>query len=470
VANADVGQVIPLDPVTNDYVWIGRDSTITSNRGTTDTSRYFETLSHALGDDWSVTQKYMHALTVVPTALGDYPDDMYEQNGQWFADRYVVATGSVNKADAGIVDIVGHFSTGPVRHTLLVGGDYYRTEVDFISGFNPTGITTPIIQPIPDNLTVDPASFAYLPQVSKDYGIYIQDQLKIADSVDLVLGERYQHFVTSSGVSSPPDSAVIPNPTLTDHALTPHAGVLWLPRKSLSVYASYSTNFGSNNGFDYSGKPLDPESGKQYEAGVKLEMFDSKLTASTALFDLRKTNVAVPDLLHPNFSVTVGEIRSRGVEANLQGEVLPGWNVLTNLSYDPTLITKGGPVGSNYVQGDPLRGDTNWMANIWTTYKLSGGYLAGWKFGLGANWRNGEEYPRAALDGTSLMTPSYWVASAMAAYERPIGRAKLSLQLNFENLFNRFYFDGLYPVASGNYTFLNYSTPRSLTAAVKVAF
>jgi iron complex outermembrane receptor protein len=470
VANQDVGQVIPLDPVTSDYVWIGRTSTITSNEGKTDTSRYFETLSHAFGEDWAVTQKYMHALTVVPRGASDYPADMYQQNGQWFADRYVSAVGSINKTDAGIIDLVGHFKTAAIRHTLLVGADYYRTEVNFTFGFGSNAIPTPIIDPVPDDLTPDPNSFMYLPQVSRNYGIYIQDQLKIADSVDVVLGERYQHFQTDSGFAMPPDSAVIPNPTVTDHALTPHAGVLWLPRRNLGVYASYSTNFGSNNGFDFAGKPLDPESGKQYEVGAKLEMLDSKLTASAAWFDLRKTHVAVPDRLHPNFSVTVGEIRSRGVEADLQGEVLPGWNVLTNLTYDPTLVTKGGPVGSNYVEGDPLSGDTKWMANLWTTYRCSGGALAGWKFGFGANWRDGEEYPRARVDGTSLTTPSYWVASAMAAYERPIGTAKLSLQVNVDNLFNTFYFNNLYPVAPANYTFLNYGTPRSLAAAVKVAF
>ena len=470
VGNQDVGQVIPLDPVTSDYVWIGRKSTITSNHGKTDLSRYFEALSHTFDDNWSVTQKYMHALTVVPSGSSDYPADMFQQDGQWYADRYVTAGGSVNKTDAGIVDIVGHFKTGAVRHTLLVGADYYRTEVNFTFGFGTNAVPTPIINPVPDNLTPDPSSFMYLPQVSRNFGIYVQDQLKISDSVDVVLGERYQHFKTDSGFAMPPDSPVIPNPTLTDHALTPHAGILWLPRKNLSVYASYSTNFGNNNGFDFSGKPLDPESGKQYEVGAKFEMFDSKLTASAAWFDLRKTNVSVPDRLHPNFSVTVGEIRSRGVEADLQGEVLPGWSVITSLTYDPTLITKGGPVGSNYVEGDPLSGDTKWLANVWTTYKFNGGALAGWKFGFGANWRDGEEYPRARLDGTSLATPSYWVASAMASYERPVGAAKLSLQLNIDNLFNRFYFNGLYPVASGNYTFLNYSTPRSLAAAVKVAF
>jgi iron complex outermembrane receptor protein len=134
------------------------------------------------------------------------------------------------------------------------------------------------------------------------------------------------------------------------------------------------------------------------------------------------------------------------------------------------LITVGGPPGSGYVQGDPLAGDPNWMANLWTTYKLPQAHLAGWKVGVGANWRDASSWPGATNIGSALTTPAYWVCSAMASYERLMGSAKVSFQLNIENLFNHFYYYDLYPVASSNYVDLNYSTPRSVTAALKVAF
>ena len=286
----------------------------------------------------------------------------------------------------------------------------------------------------------------------------------------MLLGERYQHFATDTGFAYPVDSPVIWDPTKKDHALTPQLGVVWLPRPNFSLYASFSKNFGSNNGVDFQGSALDPESGKQLELGTKLELFDSRLTASLAWYDLRKTNVAVPDLAHPNFSLTVGEIRSRGTELNVQGEPAPGWKVLFSAAHDPTLITRGGPVGSNCVQGDPLSGTPKWMTNLWSTYQFQGRLLQGWKFGFGVNWRDGTEYPRSRLDGTALTTPSYWLASAMASYERAVGTSKVAVQLNVENLFNTFYFTNLYPVAASNYSYLNYSTPRSLMASVKVSF
>ena len=72
---------------------------------------------------------------------------------------------------------------------------------------------------------------------------------------------------------------------------------------------------------------------------------------SAAWFDLTKTNHAVGELLHPNFQITIGqEIRSRGAEWDVQGEIAPGWNVIANVSYDPTLITVGGPPGSGFAQ------------------------------------------------------------------------------------------------------------------------
>jgi len=470
VANQDVGQVVPLDPTTNALVWVPREETFTSNPTTSDTSRYFETLAHQFSDDWSVTQRYMHSLSVVPVDSSYYPSDLYQQNGAWYVDRYLSVYGSTNQTDATILDLVGHFATGGVKHTLLVGSDFYRTEVDFTGGGTANLSTSPVINPTPPFLTPDPAFSNYYTQVSNDYGIYVQDQLKLTSSLQATLGERFQHFDTASASAAPIGSALVANDSTRDSAFTPQAGLLWQMHDEFSLYGSYATNFGMNNGFDYEHKPLDPESGKQFEVGAKSQLLDGKLTTSLAWFDLTKTNVAVADPLHPNYSITIGQIRSRGAEWDVQGEIGYGWNILANVSYDPTLITVGGPAGSGYVQGNPLSGDPRWMANLWTTYQFSQSGLAGWKVGIGTNWRDASPWPGATNAGTVLTTPAYWVWSAMAAYERSLGKSKLSFQLNIENLFNAFYFSDLYPVASQNYSFLNYSTPRSFTGSVKVSF
>ena len=65
--------------------------------------------------------------------------------------------------------------------------------------------------------------------------------------------------------------------------------------------------------------------------------------------------------------------------------------MIANVSYDPTLITVGGPPGSGYVQGDPLAGDPNWMANLFNLitalvlcvyFMLEGEYAYRWLLSL----------------------------------------------------------------------------------------
>jgi iron complex outermembrane receptor protein len=477
VLNQDVGQIVPLDPGTNQLVWTPRNQTFLLNPITYDTSRIFETLTHAFSPDWSVTQKFMHSLTVVPVDSSYYPSYMPGPSGTsglylvgdtWYADRMLSVNGSSNKTDAGIVDLVGHLATRGIRHTLLLGGDIYRTLVQFTGGGSAAVSTTTVVNPTPPSLVADPA-FGYLYQViSNNFGIYFQDQVVVTDALQLVIGERYQHLTPSSGFAAPLGTPLVSSPAPSDSAFTPHAGLLWHPQKWLSLYASYATNFGSNNGVDWQGMPLDPESGRQYELGAKAELLDGRLTSTFAWFDLTKTNVAVGDPVHPGYSVTIGQVRSRGVEYALQGELRPGWQVMANVSYDPTLITAGGPPGSGFVTGDPLPGTPDYMVNIWTTYRLPQPALAGWKIGAGANWRDSSSYPGATNAGTALTTPAYWVLSAMASYERRVGKSRLTLQLNVDNLANSFYYYGLYPAAYANYSYLNYGTPRSVLASVRL--
>jgi iron complex outermembrane recepter protein len=471
--NQDVGQIVPLDPTTNSLVLIGRESTALYNPTVFDISRYFETLTHEFNADWQVTQRLMRALTVVPTNDSYYPfygTGLYQQGGQWYVDRSLSTLGSYNRTDAGLVDVTGHFTALGARHTLLVGADYYRTQVDIGFGGGNDVSTSTLLHPTPPSLVADPANDMALPQVSRDYGVHVQDQLRFGGQLDVVVGARYQHYETTTSFEMPPGTP-LGDPTLSsDHATTPHAAVLWQFQPHRSVYASYATNFGSNNGLDYQGKALDPESGRQYELGAKAESEDGRVSASVAWFDLRKTNLSVGDQDHPGFSVTVGEVRSRGIEADLQGEIASGWNLMASASYDPTVITHGNATGTRYRTGDPLQGAPEWMANLWSTWRLSGTSANGWKVGAGANWRDRGAWPRATLAGGTLSSPSYWVLSAMVSWARPLGRAQLTAQLNAENLLNAFYYNNLYPVAGSNYSYLNYGAPRSFMGSVKVAF
>ena len=51
------------------------------------------------------------------------------------------------------------------------------------------------------------------------------------------------------------------------------------------------------------------------------------------IINLRRTNVLTQDSANPGFQVQVGEQASDGVELDIAGELVPGWNVIANYAY-----------------------------------------------------------------------------------------------------------------------------------------
>jgi iron complex outermembrane receptor protein len=92
---------------------------------------------------------------------------------------------------------------------------------------------------------------------------------------------------------------------------------------------------------------FEPERGTQYEVGIKADLA-TNLSATLAAYHLTKTNVLTTDLNDPDFSIQVGEQRSQGIELNVAGEILPGWNVIAAYAYTDAEVTEDNelPVGS----------------------------------------------------------------------------------------------------------------------------
>jgi outer membrane receptor for ferric coprogen and ferric-rhodotorulic acid len=112
----------------------------------------------------------------------------------------------------------------------------------------------------------------------------------------------------------------------------------WL--SAAKTYASYSEGFEPNVLiFAADGSPLTaPQRMKMYEVGLKTQWLDSKVNANVALYDSTRTNIpaiifTVNDTTHTGrFSdVLEGKNLYRGVEFEVLGEILRGWN--ESLSY-----------------------------------------------------------------------------------------------------------------------------------------
>ena len=469
-------QLVPIDQATNKLdLSFPRNENFMDNRSISNTSMTALTFEHQFNAVWSMKYKLVHDQTIEPAVSDYYPYGcdptyttcgMFKMNGVWMDYRTLYYGGGTRKADSTVLDITGKFEALGMKHTLLFGGDYSRARFSFIQGFGPPGSDQLINaeNPAPPNIPVDPttiSSFDYSGG-EKNFGFYLQDQLALPGNVMVLAGLREQHFVSEGTAGSP---------TLSDHHLTPRLGIVWRAEKWLSLYTSYTEGFGNNNGFDWQHNPLPPEGAKQEEVGAKGEFLDGKLSSTLSLFNLDKTNVLIADVAHPDpscagcfFSKVGGDINSRGIEYDIQGELRRGWSLIASYTYDRALVTKGSPDGNGLIVGNFQANAPEHMLNMWSTYRLNIQDLSGLKIGGGFTWHG------SSVDQSNAYTnPAFIVWNAMASYDFEVGTSKLTAQLNIRNLFDRNYYDNI-NYASGSFTYLTYGNPRSFTASLRVEF
>uniref|UniRef100_UPI0030845D33 TonB-dependent siderophore receptor n=1 Tax=Petrachloros mirabilis TaxID=2918835 RepID=UPI0030845D33 len=328
--------------------------------------------------------------------------------------------------------VLGSFSTGSVDHEIVVGFDYFR---NFSQGTNrefpetpSINIFSPVYRVIPQP---DLDEFTNLIRDSRRetdaIGIYLQDLISLTDNLKLLLGGRFD-FSNQSELSFGSSSSRY------DQAFSPRVGIVYQPIEPLSLYASYSRAFAPNFGTTSDGETLEPERGTQYEVGARAELLNGRLSANLAFYDLTKTNIADSDPNDPTFTffVPIGKQRSRGLELDVAGEILPGWKLIASYAYTDAEIVKGvfGIADGNRPANIPEH-----SGSLWTTYEIQEGNLQGLGFGLGL-FLVGE---RQGDNQNTFRLPGY-VRTDAAVYYR---RNNWKFALNIRNLFDINYFEGI---------------------------
>ena len=446
--------------------------------------------SHQLNDDWVIKHRFSANQKSFDAPLLSAPDGVGPLN---LFDGFILIPGNnvgrirnssstQNNTYSTNLDLTGHFDTWGLKHTLLVGGDYYRLSDLGISGdstprdndslidiFNPVHPGTPFHPVIPGS---GGRSTANIDQ----YGLYIQDQIKLPYDVHVMGGIRYQyiHQVTNTDGQ-------------TQDAVTPRVGILWQPKSWLSLYANYAESFGANSGKTFVrqgvGKIIDPTSSEQYEGGIKTEFLDGRLRATLAYYDLTKTNVGAPDPIASHncgggagtCSVAVGEVRSRGPELDITGEILPGWDVIATWSNLDIRVTKASPIDPNLPAtdgssaggnvGDRLFNQPRNTGSLWTTYEVQHGTYEGLKFGGGVNLTD-----RTYTGNPNYPNPGYVTVDLLAGYSRKIGDATVSAQLNVNNLLDKRYATYQSVAPDFNAAFVAFGTPRTFMGQVSIQY
>lgn len=360
-------------------------------------------------------------------------------------------------------NVVGEFATGSIEHTLLFGVDFNYTEDNFntLIRLDPTtpldlDLFNPVygVAPRPD--------FDQLPLLTDQrtettrFGVLLQDQIEFLDNLILLAGVRFdaveQTLIVNPTDFDPTDTEA----TQTEEAFSPRLGLVYQPIPEVSLYASYSEVFAPSvaETTTVDGEQLPFESGEGFEVGIKGELLDGKLAATLAYFDITRNNVASDDPDNPFSFIATGEQRSRGVELDVIGEILPGWNILGSYAYIDAEITED----TTFDEGNQLPSAPKHSASLWTTYEIQSGDLRGLSFGLGFNFID----ERAGDLANSFSVDSYFITNAALSYRRDNWRAAL----NFRNLFDVDYIADTGVRERGN----NPGDPFTIVGSISVEF
>lgn len=260
------------------------------------------------------------------------------------------------------------FQTGSVEHNVLGGVQYGWSRMDFESAqarIRDINIFDPV-HGAPMTPTTPNSNYR---QDVETRAVYVQDQITFSDEWKALVGLRWDEYTSERVETVNPEESI---PETADTAVTGRVGLVWQPRTDLSLYASYTESFAPQTGLTRDLDTLDPEQGHQYEVGAKWDVVPDRLSATLAVFEITKTNVANDDPVDPDFSILTGEQRSRGIEAELAGEILPGWAMHAGLGYIDAEVTEDNviPVGTR------LQRIPRVTANLWTSYDFQPGSVA----------------------------------------------------------------------------------------------
>lgn len=214
-----------------------------------------------------------------------------------------------------------NFNTGAnIEHKLLVGIDYSWNKVG--KRYAQTVLETVDLYDINTDalMTYDPTG-PFLYESQKQLGVYVQDQIRFYDRVSVVLGARRDRVTGSSGQK--------------DNATTFRAGIIGEIGAGLSPFFSYTESFlpvaGNLQGpGGVIGDPYRPQTGTQFEAGVKWQPEASTLVTVTA-FKIKERNRVL--YLANSATTQSGVLNTKGFEIEAS-HTLPGnFELLANYGY-----------------------------------------------------------------------------------------------------------------------------------------
>ena len=344
------------------------------------------------------------------------------------------------------LELFGQFNTGSLSHRVMAAVDisHFTRPIAFNFIF-PIGGGSPLDSPQWQNTALSSTPVLnddVLPFTTR-LGFNIQDLISLLDGrLNVLLGGRFSQFTTGTnyrGDAEEPDG----NENTVESKFTPRVGLTYEIIDGTSLYGSYAESFSSVT--PNPGRGLDdpePLIGDQIEFGIRQSLLDDKLGITISYFDLNRKNVLQFDIIDPNGSVSdpanyranqSGEHSSKGFEVDINGKLLPNWQVFAAFSNFKTeviseVVQNGNSDPIDYA-GLELPNNPNTKFSLWTQYTLTSG-IPGLSLGTGI-------FSQSEMFGDRLNTSENIIdgftrIDAMASYENK----NVKLQINVQNLNN----------------------------------
>ncbi|HEJ3638083.1 ferripyoverdine/pyocin S3 receptor FpvA [Pseudomonas aeruginosa] len=421
------------------------------------TRTVFANLEHNFANGWVGKVQLDHKINgyhaPLGAIMGDWPAP--DNSAKIVAQKYTGETKS-NSLD---IYLTGPFQFLGREHELVVGTsasfshwegksywnlrNYDNTTDDFINWDGDIGK--------PDWGTPS----QYIDDKTRQLGSYMTARFNVTDDLNLFLGGRVVDYRVT-GL----------NPTIREYGrFIPYVGAVYDLNDTYSVYASYTDIFMPQDSWyrDSSNKLLEPDEGQNYEIGIKGEYLDGRLNTSLAYFEIHEENRAEEDALYnskpTNPAITYAykgiKAKTKGYEAEISGELAPGWQVQAGYTHKIIRDDSGKKV-STWEPQDQL--------SLYTSYKFKGaldkltvGGGARWQ---GKSWQMVYNNPRSRWEKFSQ--EDYWLVDLMARYQIT---DKLSASVNVNNVFDKTYYTNI-----GFYTSASYGDPRNLMFSTRWDF
>lgn len=414
-----------------------------------------ETLDTAIGADitlnesWKVRTSFNYQDTARESRLS-YPYSV-EDDGD-YTEGALLTNGPVEwKSRGAHLHLEGGFATGSLRHDVVVGAQYRAYDTEGERSFPDVGPNNAYqLNPLPI-----PAAGPWR-AISGEYeetGFFATDTIAFTRQVSALFGVRYSRYENVY-----PDD---PSSNDSASAWSPTLALMYAPVDDVHTYLTYTRGlqdggFASRfavNAFE----PLGVQESEQWEAGVKGEWIDGRVTAEAAVFQIEQDLVTMDSDGVDGFN---GLQRHRGLEFALRGFVTDYLQAgVAAMLLDAEQVDTGDPT----MDGKRPQYVPEYQVNLWSEFSVP--QVTGLSLTANARIVDGQY-----LDQTEQFAiDNYWVLGLGARYRFNVNDTEWTLRLNVENaLDKRYYESGEFYAGDAGY--LGYGAPRSANFSVALRF